>query len=230
MRAGARDRLALTAALALLAQSLVGVAPSAAQEGGVVPAGVWGRDYVVQSIEVPVFPGQTLRAMLVLPTLENAPLPAVLLIAVRASGRAPAAAARAMAEALLARGIAVVRLDLPPVDADSPAGGDPGDDAFAVLQYLREREDLDGDRLAIVAVGRAAAGAVRTAGLDEPLRALVLLDPPAEYVADVDPPASHPLLVLPLESRAAPASAASSDESAAPVTTRAAAFLARHLQ
>ena len=206
---------------------LLAAAPVAAQGGGTRPVANGAR-IVTQTLAVPVFPGQMVNATLSMPTLEQAPLPAVLLLAVREPGAAPAASALALSNALLARGIAVVRLDVLP-DAEPATGADPldqpADDAFAVLQFMREREDIDGDRVGVVGLGGAAPHAARATALDEVAAALVLLG--AEPVASdtLGLPTGLPLLSLPLEVRAAPAGATV----ATPVTD-AAIFLSRHLQ
>ena len=211
----------------IAASLLLAATPVAAQQGGTRPVSA-GRGVITQSIAVPVFPGQMVSATLSLPTLEETPLPAVLVLATREPGTAPAPAALALAEALLSRGIAVVRLDVPPA-AESPgdAVDQPADDAFAVLQFVREREDIDGDRIGVVGVGAASAYAARAAALDEALGALVLLGAEPPVAADtLGLPTGLPLLSLPLEVRAAPATPGTI---ATPVTD-AAIFLSRHLQ
>lgn len=207
-------------ALAVQAAAMPAVAQELVLKGG--DPGV-----IVQSIGVPVFPGQLLDATVALPAREQTPLPLVLLLVVREPGSAPGAAAGAVSEALLGRGIAVVKLELPPaVDAD---GGEPmlqpADDAFAVLQFMRQREDIDGDRVALVGVGAAARFAVRAAALDEGLRALVLLGAGTPSRDSLDLPTRLPLLALPLEIRAAPDGVAASSPVADTV-----AFLSRHIQ
>lgn len=214
-------------AFPIFAALLAAAAPLAAQGGGTRPVS-GGNRVMTQTIAVPVFPGQMVNATLSVPTLERAPLPAALVIAVRDPGAAPAPAALALAEALLARGIAVIRLDLPPA-AETPSGSEPlvqpADDAFAILQFVREREDIDGDRLGIVGLGAAADHAARAAALDEAVAALVLLGAQPVAADTLGLPAGLPILALPLEVRAAPAGATT----ATPVTD-AAIFLARHLQ
>ena len=211
----------------LITASLVFAAvPLAAQQGGTRPVSA-GRGVITQSIAVPVFPGQMVSATLSLPTLEETPLPAVLILATRAPGSAPAPAALALAEALLSRGMAVIRLDVPPsADAAADAMDQPADDAFAVLQFMREREDIDGDRIGVVGVGPAAIHAGRAAALDEALGALVLLGADPTDADTLDLPTPLPVLSLPLEIRAAPAAPGAI---ATPVTD-AAIFLSRHLQ
>jgi hypothetical protein len=198
-----------------------------AQSAGARPVSADAR-VITQSIQVPVFPGQMVTATIALPALEETPLPAVLILAVREPGSAPVAAALAMADALLARGFAVVQLDLPPL-ATAPVGEplvQPADDAYAVLQFVREREDIDGDRVALVGVGEAAEHAARAAALDEGTRALVLLGARPMRSDTMGLPTGLPLLSLPLETRAAPLP---SQPAASPVSD-AAAFLTRHLQ
>jgi len=214
-------------ALVLLAV-LAAAEPARAQASrGTRPVAA-GPHVITQSIQVPVFPGQMLTATLALPAREETPLPAVLVLAVREPGSAPVPAARAMADALLARGVAVVQLELPPL-AEAPIGEplvQPADDAFAVLQFVREREDIDGDRVGLVGVGDAAEHAARAAALDEAIRALVLLGAGPMRSDTMGLPTGLPLLSLPLEVRAAPLP---SQPAASPVTD-AAVFLTRHLQ
>jgi len=192
------------------------------------PVAAGGARVIAQTLHVPVFPGQMLSATLALPALEETPLPAVLVLSVREPGSAPVPAALAIADALLARGIAVVQLDLPPLvdDAVGEPLVQPADDAYAVLQFVREREDIDGDRTALVGVGDAAEHAARAAALDEATRALVLLGARPVRSDTMGLPTGLPLLSLPLETRAAPLP---SQPAASPVFD-AAAFLTRHLQ
>ena len=217
---------AVTLGIAVL---LGGAAPLAAQTGGARPVSA-GRDVMTQTIAVPVFPGQMVSATLSIPTREETPLPAVLVLAIREPGAGPAPAALALTDALLTRGMAVVRLDVPPAAADAPETAEPldqpADDAFAVLQFMREREDIDGDRVALVGVGAAAPHAARAAALDEAAGALVLLGAEPVDADTLGLPTDLPLLSLPLEVRAAPVAAGAV---ATPVSD-AAVFLSRHLQ
>lgn len=220
LRASALVAVALTAA----------AAPSLAQtRGGGERAAAQQPEVVAQSIAVPVFPGQLLSATLLLPSAPT-PLPAVLLLSMREPGSAPARASVALADALLERGIAVVRLDLPPAPVGMALGAEPmaqpADDAFAVLQFVRDREDIDGDRVALAGVDAAARHAARAAGLAEGVRALVLLGAPASLRDGADLPLALPVLTLPSETGAAPAAA----ESLTSPVAAAAGFLARHLQ
>lgn len=211
----------------LIAASLLFAAvPLAAQQGGTRPVSA-GRTVITESVAVPVFPGQMVSATLSLPALEETPVPAVLVLATRVPGSAPAPAALALTDALLSRGMAVIRLDVPPsADAAADEIDQPADDAFAVLQFLREREDIDGDRIGVVGVGAAAIHAGRAAALDEALGVLVLLGADPAEADTLDLPTTLPLLSLPLEVRAAPATPGAV---ATPVTD-AAIFLSRHLQ
>ncbi|HUF14036.1 MAG TPA: hypothetical protein VMN78_13110 [Longimicrobiales bacterium] len=217
----------------LLFASLVAVAMQSA------PAPLLGQERVqpvsnagviTQSVVVPVFPGQMITATVALPALEATPLPSVLLLVVREPDSGPVVAAVAMSEALLARGIAVVQLELPPVSAADSGRAEPmtqpADDAYAVLQFLRQRQDIDGDRMALIGVGEAAPYAARAAALDEGVRALVLLGAGSPSRDSMDLPTSLPLLALPLEPRAAPPEGQASGSPA----IDAAAFLSRHLQ
>ena len=207
--------------------AILAAAPLSAQVSGTRPVSD-GR-VMTQTISVPVFPGQMVSATLSLPTLEETPLPAVLLLARREPGAAAAPAALALTEALLARGMAVVRLDIAPPAADAAAGGEPldqpADDAYAVLQFVREREDIDGDRVGIVGLGAAAEHAGRAASLDEAAGALVLLGTETIVRDTLGLPTDLPVLLLPLEVRAAP----TGSTFATPVSD-AAVFLSRHLQ
>lgn len=209
-------------ATSLAAAALAFATPATPQATPVV-----ARDPIVETLEVPVFPGQMVKATLTLPDLHEAPYPAVLLIAVREPGAGTPATALAMTDALIANGVAVVHLDVPPpLPASSAEPVDqPADDAFAVLQFVREREDVDGDRVAIIGVGAAAQHAARAAALDEAARALVLLGAEPLDSDTLGLPTSLPLLSLPIEMRAAPAV----ETSTSPVSD-AAAFIARHLQ
>lgn len=203
--------------------------PLAAQAVGARPVSA-GRDVITQTIAVPVFPGQLVSATISIPAREETPLPAVLVLAMRERGAAPAPAALALTDALLTRGMAVVRLDVPPAPTDAPATAEPldqpADDAFAVLQFMREREDIDGDRVAVVGVGAAAQHAALAAALDEAAGALVLLGAEPVRSDTLGLPTGLPLLSLPLAVRAAPAAPGTV---ATPISD-AAAFLSRHLQ
>ena len=185
---------------------------------------------ITQSVMVPVYPGQMLTATLSLPTLEETPLPAVLVLTVREPASAPVAAATALERELLERGFAVVHLELPPLPADAPPDSEPmlqpADDAFAVLQFVREREDIDGDRVGVVGIGDAAEHAARATALDEAARALVLLGAQELEVDTMGLPTDLPLLSLPVDVRAAPPAGAQASSPA----TDAAVFFARHLQ
>lgn len=219
------------AIFALVALSLLAVpARSHAQQTRGLPGSASKPAVIAQSIAVPVFPGQMVAATVMLPAQGETPLPAVLLLTVRVPGSAPVQAAYALAEALLARGIAVVQLELPPVEPDATGGGEPlaqpADDAFAVLQFVREREDIDGDRVALAGVGEAAEHAARASGLDEGVRALVLLGARPVARDSMNLPTALPVMALPLEMRAAPAHG----QSAPSPAIDAAAFLSRHLQ
>lgn len=213
----------------LAVAALHGATPSFAQsrDGGRLGTPL---DVVSQTVSVPVYPGQMLAATVTLPKTAETPVPAVLLLTVREPRTAPSPASDAMFRALLTRGIAVVRLDLPPAPAARAVGAEPlaqpADDAFAVLQFVRAREDIDGDRVAMVGIGVAAGPAVRAAGMDAALRALVLLGAEPVSRDTLDLPTSFPLMALPLAARAAPAQPTEEPTPAA----EAAAFLARHLQ
>ena len=203
--------------------------PASAQTGRPARPVSDGRPIISQNLAVPVFPGQMVSATLTLPTLEEAPLPAVVILAVREPGRPRTAAVQAVAETLLARGMAVVLLDVPPPTAESSEGeplDQPADDAYAVLQFMREREDIDGDRVALVGIGAAAGHAARAAALDEVVSAIVLLGAPSIESDTVGLPTGLPLLSLPLETRVAPAAG---ETFATPITDTA-VFLSRHLQ
>lgn len=190
---------------------------------------VSAREPVGESLQVPVFPGHLITASLTLPAFDDAPYPAVLVLTVGVPGGPPAVTADAVVDALLERGMAVVRLDVPPRDADVPVDAEPldqpADDAYAVLQYVRAREDIDGDRVGILGVAGAAEHAARAAGLDEATRALVLLGVGETDADTLGLPTGFPFLSLPLGVRAAPPGRAE----ATPVSD-AAAFLARQLQ
>lgn len=211
--------------LALALGACVVLAPAAEARAQATAA---RYDVIAQSVTVPVFPGQQLFVSVLLPAQAETPLPAVLVLSIRSPRSAEPPAADALSDALLARGVAVLRLDLPPVG--TAAGGDaltqPADDAFAVLQYARDREDIDGDRLALVGVGSAAEHATRAAALDEALRALVLLGARAVSRDTLDLPTGLPLMALPIETGVAPERAGPAES---PVVD-AAAFLFRHLQ
>lgn len=220
-----RRALALVVAFA----ALPGVAPGHghAQTGASVRNASQGTAVVAQSIAVPVYPGQMIAATVIIPMFEETPLPAVLMLTVRHPGAAPVQAGRALTEALLARGIAVVQMELVPA-VEALAGeplDQPADDAYAVLQFVREREDIDGDRVALVGVGAAAEHAALAATLDEGVRALVLLGAEPASADTMDLPTGFPLMALPLDARVVP------DGAATPTpAVDAAAFLARHLQ
>ena len=224
MRSGARTFLSAGAALVaampgpVLAQTGAGVRPGAQP------------DVISQSISVPVYPGHLLAATVMLPALAETPIPAVLLLTMGDPHAAAPPASDAVATALLAHGVAVVRLDLPPAPMGQPRGAEPlaqpADDAYAVLQFVREREDIDGDRLAIVGIGTAAEAAVRAAALDAAVRALVLLGARPISRDTMDLPTSLPVMALPIEMRAAPVRPEPTTTPAAD----AAAFLTRHLE
>lgn len=207
------------------AAALAFVSQAAAQ----TPTTVSANAPISEALAVPVFPGHMIEATLTLPTFDEPPYPAVLVLTVREPGAALAPTAAAVIEALLERGVAVVRLDVPPRQADVPADAEPldqpADDAYAVLQFVRAREDVDGDRVGILGVGSAADHAARAAALDEAARALVLLGVEPAASDTLGLPTGLPLLSLPLEVRAAPAGGAQ----ATPITD-AAAFLTRQLQ
>ena len=219
----ASPRLGATPALLAVATVLF------AADGVAAQTRVSASDAMTERLEVPVFPGQLVEATLTLPAFDEAPYPAVLLLAPREPDAPPGATADAVTAALLERGIAVVRLDVLPGVAEPRGDAEPldqpADDAFAVLQFVREREDVDGDRVGIVGVGSAADHAARAALLDEATRALVLLGVAQADADTLGLPVGFPLLSLPLDVRAAPPGRAE----ATPVSD-AAAFLARQLQ
>jgi len=160
------DRLVLMGALLAIA----GGAPVRllAQQPTAVP---------VQDIRVTAFPGHMLQATLALPAAE-APYPAVVLAVPRALDRDGRAAAASLTAALVRAGWAVLRFETDPV---ADAGADAADDLYAIAQHLRDREDVDGDRVAVVALGSAAPAAVGAADGDEALRAVALVraEPPS---------------------------------------------------
>ena len=213
MRVPRASRLLAAVALCALAR------PATAQSA---------REPVSESLQVPVFPGQLVEAALTLPAFDDAPYPAVLVLAASEPAAGPHPAAVAVVDALLERGIAVVRVDVPPRPADVPANAEPldqpADDAYAVLQFVRAREDIDGDRVGILGIGVAVEHAARAAALDEATRALVLLGVAATDAETLGLPTGFPLLSLPLDVRAAPPGRTQ----ATPIDD-AAAFLARQL-
>lgn len=169
---------------------------------------------LTQDVHVPTYPGWQLDATLMLPTADG-PSPAVLLVA---PAEADPAAFDELTTSLAGRGVAVLRMQLSPAEpTDSGDVAAPGDDAYAALQYLRTREDIDGDRVAIVGWGAASDAAARAAASDGAVRSLVLVGPPP----GVRHPPGTPLLIVPFE------------ETAAATTTRisvAGAFLAGSLR
>lgn len=188
-------------AIALLVTAVM-VSPSlAAQErepddGVAVDGGV-----LVQDVRVSSFPGDELNATLTLPAGPH-PAPAVLLLLPADGSEAPAAdgLGRVLDE-LARRGIASLRMRLRSDGAagerSGQTGGANGGDGFAAIQFLLAREDIDGDRIAVVAYGPAAGPALDAAVIGRVVRALVLIEPVPPSVARAAGPADVPLLVRP---------------------------------
>ncbi len=95
-----------------------------------------------------------------------------------------------IADALARRGVAVLRLD------DRGVGGSTGefnkattrdftDDVRAALAYLRQRPDVDGDRLGMLGHSEGGVVAVMVAAEDPSLKALVLLATPGTNLRSI---------------------------------------------
>jgi len=149
-----------------------------------------GAPYRAEEVAVPVPAGYTLAGTLTVPDGTTDPLPAVVLI----SGSRPQARDmtattaepyaryrpfRQLADSLSRRGLAVLRLDDRgtacsgggPVAQVSTAGR--ADDTRAALAWLRGRQDIAPDRLALVGISEGASIAVMIAAKDHDLGGVV---------------------------------------------------------
>jgi hypothetical protein len=95
-----------------------------------------------------------------------------------------------IADALTRRGVAVLRLDDRGVGSSTgefnkATTGDFADDVRAALAYLRQRPDLDGERLGIVGHSEGGVVAVMVAAEDPSLKALVLLATPGTNLRSI---------------------------------------------
>jgi dienelactone hydrolase len=147
-----------------------------------------GTVYRAETVTIPVTDGVSLAGTLTLPTGAPGPLPAVVLVS--GSGPqdrdsyAPVGGGwrpfREFADALSSRGVAVLRCD------DRGVGASTGDfasgtelteaeDARAAVAYLRDRPDIDGERIAVLGHSEGARVAMLVAAEDPALAALVLM-------------------------------------------------------
>lgn len=158
--------------------------------------------YTAEDVTVEVPGGVRLAGTLTLPRDASGPLPAVVL----ASGSGPqdrdsyAAVGggwrpfRELADALSSRGVAVLRCDDRGVGAstgDFAAGTEltEAEDVAAAVAFLRTREDIAGDRIAVLGHSEGARVAMLVASRDPALAGLVLMagaaDPRAAVRAQV---------------------------------------------
>ena len=181
-------------ALRLVAACVVAVAPAGAQEHEGAP----DTQLIVQDVHVSSYPGYELNATLTLPVAAG-PAPAALVLTDPVqSGVLPELVERAV-RALGEAGVATLRLDLtlPDGPVTTEGGAAPGADAYAAIQYLRGREDVDGDRIAVIGAGGAADAAVEAAVMDAAVRALVLLAPVQSAAVRSARDGALPLLIQP---------------------------------
>lgn len=170
MRRAAARRGADSPLLRAVAAAFLGsAAPLAAQQGD--PGGV--ENVLVQDVHVSSYPGYEMDGTLTLPA-QQGPAPTVLVLTDARSRNGTALVERLVRE-LGVRGVATLRLELPvrEVEESEAVAGD----AFAAIQYLRGREDVDGDRIVVLAYGGAADAALEAAAVDQAVRAVVLLAP-----------------------------------------------------
>lgn len=151
----------------------------------------WGAPYAAEEVTVRTHTGLALIGTLTLPEEREGPVPAVVTI----TGSGPQdrdermvtddyRPFRQMADTLARRGIATLRLDDRGVNGSD--AGPPGattvdfaDDIRAALAYLRERTDIDGERLGVIGHSEGGAIAPMVAATDSLLAAVVLLAGPA---------------------------------------------------
>lgn len=167
----------------------VGPAPATSPDYSAPP----GAPYTAEDVTVPVEPGVVLAGTLTLPRHRPSRLPAVVTV----SGSGPqdrdsfvdiAEGWRPfwqLAEALAARGIAVLRFD------DRGVGASTGDyasgteltaaaDVAAAIAYLRARPDIDPMRVAVLGHSEGARVAMLVGAADSTLAGLVLLSGAAD--------------------------------------------------
>lgn len=157
-----------------------------------------GAPYTAENVTVPVEPGVSLAGTLTVPRDAHGPIPAVVTVsgsgpqdrdcyADIADGWRPF---REIAEALAARGIAVLRFD------DRGVGTSTGDyasgteltvaqDVQAAVDYLRTRSEIDPARVAVLGHSEGARVAMLVGAEDSALAGLVLLSGAADPRAAV---------------------------------------------
>jgi alpha-beta hydrolase superfamily lysophospholipase len=157
-----------------------------------------GATYTAEDVTVPVKPGVALAGTLTLPRDRRGPMPAVVTVsgsgpqdrdcfADIANGWRPF---RQIAEALAARGIAVLRFDDRGVGAstgDYAAGTEltAAEDVRAAVAYLRARAEIDSARVVVLGHSEGARIAMLVGADDSVLGGLVLLSGAADTRAAV---------------------------------------------
>lgn len=154
---------------ALVGIGIAGAQPAAAQDEGVDLLSVGPRD-----VELGTEDDQTVQATFY-PASDAELPPAVILVAEPSVGRDAWAA---LASELTARGVAVLTLDPREIgEADGDVAQLMPNDIRAGIRFLREREDIDGVRVALVGAALGANAAAVYAVDDHLLSGLGLLSP-----------------------------------------------------
>ena len=151
-----------------------------------------GAAYTAEDVKVPTTEGHALGATLTMPRTRSGRIPAVITISGSgAQDRDEAIAGmrgyrpfREVAEALAARGVAVLRYDDRGFGESGGVYGtattaDFANDTRAVISYLRARPEIDPDRIFLVGHSEGGMVAPMVAAEDKRLRGIVLLAGPA---------------------------------------------------
>lgn len=150
-----------------------------------------GAPYTAEEVVVRTPAGLLLSGTLTLP--DDAEWPVAAVVTITGSGRQDRDEQmvsndyrpfREIADTLSRRGIATLRLDDRGVNASDPGpegatSADLAEDIRAALDYLREREEIDRDRLALVGHSEGGVIAPMVAAADPDVAAVVLLAGPA---------------------------------------------------
>lgn len=151
-----------------------------------------GAPYTAAEVTVPTGPGHVLAGTLTLPKDADGPVPVVVTITgsgaqdrdQRIAGIAGYRPFAELADTLGRRGIGVLRLDDRGIGASTgtmrgATSADFADDVRAALAWLRERDDVDGRRLALVGHSEGGMIAPMVAATDTLLRGIVLMAGPS---------------------------------------------------
>jgi len=122
-------------------------------------------------VAIPWLEGRSLDGYLLFPSTHAGPAPAV--ICVGASGRRKNELFFAMTRHARDRGLALLCVDIGDADEAPRRRARPETSIVAVVDYLTERGDIDGERIAVIGDGSASSWVTRGVALDRRLAAAV---------------------------------------------------------